>query len=158
MRDDEMNAAVTRHTGEVEADHDEYGVRFWVGAAIGWAIIGYGAWLLYGDDEANWYNTARLVVIGIIAHDVVWLIVSVGAGWLLARAIGREIPHWIRWAGWTSAIVVAMWLPLARGYGDRLNNDTILPRNYTTSILILLPVIWIGAALYGVASRSRPDG
>ena len=78
-----MNAVVTRNAGEGEADQDEYGVRFWVGAAIGWAIIVYGAVLLYGDDEANWFNTARLVVIGIIAHDVVWLIVSVGAGWLL---------------------------------------------------------------------------
>lgn len=147
-----MNA-MSDQTSEVE--HNEYGVLFWIGAVIGWAIIAYGAWLLYGDDEANWYNTARLVVIGIIAHDVVWLIVSVGAGWLLSRLIGREIPHWIRWAGWTSAIVIAMWLPLARGYGDRLNNDTILPRNYTTSILILIPVIWIGAAVYGAISRSR---
>jgi len=141
----------------VEGDHNEYGALFWIGAAFGWAIIISGAWLLYGDEEANWFNTISLVTIGIVAHDIVWLIVSVGAGWLLARLIGREVPHWIRWAGWTTAIVLAMWLPLARGYGDRLGNDTILPRNYTTSILILLPVIWTGAAIYGAISRSRSD-
>ena len=50
-----------------------------------------------------------------------------------------------------------MWLPVGRRYGDRLANDTILPRNYTNSILVLLAVIWIGAAVYGVVSARRSD-
>ncbi len=145
----------------------EFGITFWIATAIGWAIIVYGMVLLFGDDEAEWFNTARLVAIGIVAHDVVWLVVSVGTGWLLARMVGRSLPHWVRWAGWTSAIVIAIWLPLARGYGDQLNNATILPRNYATSILILLPSIWVAAAIWGVlstrrqgveASRLHPDG
>lgn len=133
----------------------EYGVLFWVGTLLGWAIIIYGASLLINDDEAEWFNTVRLVAIGIVAHDVVWLAVSVGAGWLLSRLVGREIPFWIRWAGWTTAVIVAMWLPVGRRYGDRLGNDTILPRNYTNSIVVLLVVVWVGAALYGFISSRR---
>lgn len=142
--------------------HRHYGVTFWVGAALGWTIIVYGAWLLVADDEAEWLNTVRLAAIGVIAHDVVWLSVSVGAGWLVTRIIGRGIPFWIRWAAWTTAVIVAMWLPVGRRYGDRLNNDTILPRNYTNSIVVLLVVIWAGAAIYGaISARSaaqRSDG
>lgn len=134
---------------------NKYGFLFWVGTVLGWAIIIYGARLLLADDEAEWFNTVRLAAIGIIAHDVVWLAVSVGTGWLLSRIIGREVPFWIRWAGWTTAIIVVMWLPVGRRYGDRLNNDTILPRNYTNSIVILLAVIWVGAAVYGFVSSRR---
>jgi hypothetical protein len=136
-------------------EQNKYGVLFWVGTVLGWTIMIYGARLLVADDEAEWFNTVRLAAIGIIAHDVVWLAVSVGTGWLLSRIIRREIPFWIRWAGWTTAIVVAMWLPVGRRYGDRLNNDTILPRNYTNSIVILLAVIWVGAATYGFVSARR---
>ena len=118
-------------------------------------IIGYGAPLMLSDDEAEWFNIVRLVTIGIIAHDIVWQSLSVVAGMLVSRILGREIPFWVRWAGWTTAIIVAMWWPVGRRYGDRLNNDTILPRNYTNSIVILLAVIWIGAAAYGLASSRR---
>jgi|TARA_R110002110_G_scaffold11667_3_gene55891 hypothetical protein len=98
------------NTQRKESKH-EYGVLFWVGTVIGWAIIIYGARLLLADDEAEWFNTVWLVAIGIIANDIVWLGVSVGGGWLLSRMIGREIPFWIR------------------RYGDRMDNATILPQN-----------------------------
>jgi hypothetical protein len=138
-------------------EQKKYGVLFWFGTILGWAIIIYGGRLLLADDAAEWLNTVRLAAIGIVAHDVVWLAVSVGTGWLLSRVLGREIPFWIRWAGWTTAVIVAMWLPVGRRYGDRLNNDTILPRNYTNSIVILLAVIWVGAAVYGFGSSRRDD-
>jgi hypothetical protein len=136
------------------AEH-EYGRLFWVGTVLGWIVIAYGAKLLLDDPEAKWFNTARLVALGIVAHDIVWLSLSVGAGWLCARIIGRRVPYWIRWGTWTSIIVLAMWFPLWRGYGDRIGNDTILPRNYGTSILILLPVVWIGAFGWELLRRRR---
>lgn len=144
-----------QHSDQAGDPGSKYGALFWVGTLLGWVIIGYGARLLLADDEAEWFNIVRLVAIGIIAHDIVWLSLSVGAGWLISRIIGREIPFWVRWAGWTTAIIVAMWWPVGRRYGDRLNNDTILPRNYTNSIVILLAVIWLGAAAYGFASSRR---
>jgi hypothetical protein len=147
------------HTEDIDrtAQNHEYGAAFWAGTVMGWAIIVYGAVLLVGDDEAEWFNTIRLVAIGIVAHDIVWLAASIGTGWALSRVLGRKVPHWITWAGWTSAIIIALWLPLARGYGDRLNNDTILPRNYAASILILLPLIWAAAAIWGLFSARRDD-
>lgn len=133
----------------------EYGLLFWIGTAVGWAIIGYGLVLLVGDPEASWFNALRLTAIGLVAHDAVWLPLSIGGTWLVARAIGRDVPGWIRWAGWTSAIVIAMWFPLWRGYGDRIGNDTILPRDYRASIVILLGVIWVGAATAALVSARR---
>lgn len=133
-----------------------YGTLFWAGTVLGWAIIAYGLKLLFDDPEASWFNTLRLTAIGLVAHDAIWLAVSVGGGWLLARALGRSIPHWVRWSAWTSAIVLALWFPLWRGYGDRIGNPTILPRNYSASIVILLGVIWlIGASSAVVAKRLR---
>lgn len=146
----EPSAAVPSDDDVRQRSGHEYGVLFWVGAIIGWAAIAYGTILLIGDDEASWFNTARLVAIGLVAHDGAWLAASVGTGWLLSRWIGREIPFWIRWGGWTSAIVVALWWPVGRRYGDALGNDTILPRDYTQSIIVLLVVIWVAAAAYGL--------
>lgn len=158
---DDLPTAPAQTTGATATSRDgaagghEYGVLFWVGAVLGWAVIAYGAVLLVGDDEAEWFNTVRLVAIGVIAHDVIWLAASVGSGWLLSRVVGRAIPFWIRWGGWTTAVIVAMWLPVGRRYGDRLNNDTILPRDYTHSIIALLVVIWVAAAAYGLIERRR---
>jgi hypothetical protein len=158
---DDLLADTARRSGDADASHDGaaddhgYGVLFWVGALLGWVVIAYGAILLFGDEEAEWFNTVRLVAIGVIAHDVIWLAVSVGSGWLLSRVLGREIPFWVRWGGWTTAIIVAMWLPVGRRYGDRLNNDTIIPRNYTNSIIALLVVIWVAAAAYGLIDERR---
>jgi hypothetical protein len=140
--------------GQPQHEH-EYGALFWVGTLVGWAVIAYGAKLLYDDPEASWFNTARLVALGIIAHDIIWLAVSIGLGWLCARIIGRAVPFWVRWAGWTSVIVLAMWLPVWRSYGDRIGNNTILPRDYTMSILVLLPLIWIAAGAYALVQRRR---
>lgn len=142
-------------TGELDPGERAYGATFWVGTAVGWAIILYGAKLLFDDPEASWYNTVRLAAIGLVAHDVVWLGLSVGVAWLAARALGRPVPFWVRWATWTTAIVVAMWFPLWRRYGDRLRNDTILPRDYATSIVILLIVIWVAAFAYELVRRRR---
>ncbi len=151
-----MTGAAEHHddlAGHHGADQDEYGVWFWLGAAIGWAIVGYGILLILGDPEANWKETGRLVAISIIAHDVVWLGVSVGVGWLLARVLGRTVPFWIRWATWTTFVLGAMAFPLVRRYGDRFGNDTILPRNYTTSFVVLVAIVWVGAATYGLVGR-----
>ncbi|NND75514.1 MAG: hypothetical protein HKN44_10970 [Ilumatobacter sp.] len=131
------------------------GALFWTGTVLGWAIIAFGLKLLFDDPEASWFNTLRLTAIGIVAHDIVWLAVSVGGTWLVMRALGRDIPHWIRWATWTSAIVIAMWFPLWRGYGDRIRNDTILPRDYRASIIILLIAIWLGGAAAALVARRR---
>ena len=151
-----------QHSDQAGDPGSKYGALFWVGTILGWLIIVYGARLLLADEEAEWFNVVRLVAIGVIAHDIVWLTLSVGTGWLVSRILGREIPFWVRWAGWTTAIIVAMWWPVGRRYGDRLNNDTILPRNYTNSIVILLAVIWLGAATYGFAflrcSVQRSEG
>lgn len=146
--------ATTDKVQHIESEH-EYGALFWTGTVLGWLIIAYGAKLLFDDPEASWFNTVRLVAIGIVAHDIVWLAISVGVGWLLSKALGTKVPYWIRWSGWTSAIVIAMWFPLWRGYGDRIRNDTILPRNYTASIFILLAVIWLAGGAYGYLRRDR---
>lgn len=108
----------TRHqhsdqpSDQAAAAGSKYGALFWVGTILGRVIIGYGARLLLADDEAEWFNIVRLVTIGVIAHDIMWLTLSVGAGWLISKIIGRVIPFWVRWAGWTTAIIVAMWWPV----------------------------------------------
>lgn len=146
----------------IEDEEPTFGIAFWVGTVIGWIAIGYGVWLLVDDPEAQWVHTLSLAAIGLIAHDVVWLGVSISVGWVLARLLRRRtVPHWLRWGTWTTAIVTAIWFPLWRGYGDRIGNETILVRDYTWSIVVLLIVIWSTAIFSAVfvavrARRRRP--
>ena len=152
--DDSIVDADIDRAGQDGGSEQDHGVGFWIGAAVGWLIIGYGVLLILDDPEANWKETGRLVVVSIVAHDVVWLGVSVGVGWILARMLGRQVPFWIRWAAWTTFVLGAMAFPLIRRYGDRFGNSTILPRNYTTSFVVLVTIVWAGAAIYGFAERA----
>lgn len=49
-----------------------------------------------------------------------------------------------------SAVVLLVSWPLLGGSGRRRDNPTILPRDYTTSVLVVLAVIWVAAAAWFV--------
>ncbi len=150
-----MSAPVGLGDDTVDDDRPR-GAVFWVAAGVGWVVMAFGVWGLF-DNEGN-TKPALLVrwVLGtLLVHDllIVPVVIAVGAlvGWLLP-------PRWrgpVRGALALSALAVLFSYPLWRGFGRRPGDPSALPLDYADSLLVVLAVIWVGAAAVLVARWGR---
>lgn len=123
------------------------GPRFWITAAVGWAVIGWGVYGIFSNRlDTRPANLARFVVGGALLHDLLIAPVVILAGVLVARAVPARFRGPIQAALVVSAIVALFAWPLVRGYGLAANNPTSLPHNYGLNLLIVLGVVWAVAA------------
>lgn len=135
----------------------------WLAIVGGWAVmvvavIGAIRDPLLGS-SASWI----VWVLGVaVVHDAVVLPIVVGCGWLL----GRFAPAAWR-APWRVALVVGAVLvlstwPIARRWGARSDNPSILPLEVGRNLLVLLAGLALGALLGSVVNtwriRRAPDG
>jgi len=90
-----------------------------------------------------------------VLTDAVVAPVVVVAGVVVARLVGA------RWRGYVtggliiSGVVLLVGLPMARGYGLRSDNPSILPLDYTRGLALTLALVWVGVALVAVVSSVR---
>jgi len=133
------------------------GRLFWVTAALGWAVIGWGlrgALIHHIDTRPD--ELARFFVGSALAHDLLFAPIVLAGGLF----IGRLVP-----AGWRSAVqaflivggTVALFAyPEVRGFAHRLHNPTSLPHNYAANLGLVLGLVAAGIVIGAVAPRRRP--
>lgn len=134
------------------------GAAFWIAAAVGLAVIGFGvAGLLRNVDGDALKSFATLFAGGLIVHDgVVAPLVA-----LLSLPLVRLLPRWARpplQAGLVvTALVLVIAFPLVVPGDTRLaNNPSLLPGDYDRGLLIVLGCVWmVTAAGCGWAWRRR---
>ncbi|HUR22606.1 MAG TPA: hypothetical protein VMZ73_01920 [Acidimicrobiales bacterium] len=123
------------------------GPRFWISAAVGWAVIGWGvAGIFRHSLDTRPANLAKFVVGGALLHDLIIAPVLILVGVLVARAVPGRASGPVQAALAISAIVALFSWPLVRAYGLAANNPTSLPHNYGLNLLIVLGVVWAVAA------------
>jgi hypothetical protein len=130
---------------------DTRGIGFWLGFGMGWAMIAIGLVLLVTTGGFGHVVDVGIWIVGLdLVHDLAFAPIAT----LVALVAVALLPHRLRapiLAGLgASAVVLLIAWPLLGGYGRRRDNPTILPRNYTTSVLIVLAVIWAIAAAWFV--------
>jgi hypothetical protein len=137
-------------------DHPRAGPLFWISAAMGWAVIGYGLRGIFQHSlDTRPANLARFVVGGALLHDLVVAPLVILAGVLLARAVPGRARGVVQAALVVSGIVALFSYPLVRAYGLAANNPTSLPHNYTANLLVVLGLVWaVAAAVFVVRLRS----
>lgn len=127
------------------------GVVFWVGAAIGIAIMAFGIRGVLGQSRGTRPFDLAIWVIGAdLIHDLVIAPLVVVVGVVVVATVGRRWRPPIRGGLMASAIVFAVgWAPL-RGYGRATapDNPTIQPLNYTTAVASVVAAIWIIVAIW----------
>ncbi len=141
------------------ADHQETGrgPLFWTALVAGWAVMAFGIVGVMTNtrdtrpaDLARWFLGAAVVHDGVLAPAVL----------LAGAAFGRVLRGRVRapvQAGLIVMGVVTLFaLPLVRGYGVRPDNPTVLFRNYTPSLLVVLAAVSIATAALAVRARRRP--
>ena len=123
------------------------GPRFWISAAVGWAVIGWGVYGIFSNSlDTRPANLAKFVVGGALLHDLLVAPVVILAGVLIARAVPARARGPVQAALVVSGIVALFAWPLVRAYGLAANNPTSLPHNYGLNLLVVLGVVWAVAA------------
>ena len=146
-------------TLEPERDDDRRsGPRFWISAAAGWAIIGFGLRGIFEKSlDTRPGNLARFVVGGALLHDLLVAPLVILLGVLLARAVPGRARAIVQAALAVSGIVALFSYPLVRASGLATNNPTSLPHNYTANLLVVLGVVWaVAAGMVIVRLRTAP--
>jgi hypothetical protein len=131
----------------------DYGVRFWVGVVIGWAIIAYGIHSAYRTPIKSRpvYSLEVLVLLALI-HDLVVAPAVVGIGLGLRRILpGGIIVRVAVGASIVSVIVTAFTWGEIRGYGKTPSLQSLQLGNYATGLLTVLGVVWGVAAVIATA-------
>lgn len=132
-----------------------YGVSFWIGLVIGWAIIGFGLRGVFGDPLGTVPPELARWTFGLaVAHDAILAplvtIIGLALAWILPRRLRGPVLAALA----ASGIVMLFSWPLLRGYGKRDNNSSKLPHDYVVNVGIVLAVIW-GVALVTILVRWR---
>ncbi|MDQ4068667.1 MAG: hypothetical protein M3203_04200 [Actinomycetota bacterium] len=126
---------------------DRPGPLFWISAAAGWAVIGYGLrGILENSVDTRPSQLARFVVGGALLHDLVVAPLVIVAGVVVARTVPGRARAVVQAGLLVSGVAALFSYPLVRAYGLAANNPTSLPHNYARNLLILLGIVWAVAA------------
>jgi hypothetical protein len=140
-------------------DHPS-GATFWVGLAIGVAVMAYGVKGLLGAAEATQpSNLAQFFIGAGIVHDALFAPIAVLVGWLTLRALPAVARNPVRIALAMSVLLVMFSWPLVRRWGARESNPSLLPLDYGRNLVVGLVAIWVVTASIvtarAVAGRRR---
>lgn len=129
----------------------------WPLYAVGTAMMAYGVWgQVYGESTKP-VRVAVLWVVAALAHDLVIAPIAFTLGWLARRAVPGRVRASLQGAVLVAVGLVLVAVPALGRYGERSDNTSVLPRDYTQGLLVALGCVAAGAVLHaGVrAVRSR---
>jgi hypothetical protein len=129
------------------------GRSFWIGLALGTPVMVYGAVELV--NQTGWpraFGVARWFGGGILLHDLVLVPIVLAVVWAIGRWTPTAVHTPLRAAVLGSGLILGIGWPGLRGYGNKPDNATIHPLDYSTAVLTLLALVW-GAALMWSAWR-----
>ena len=137
-------------------DEHHLGLVFWLGLAIGGAVMAFGVRGVLADlGPDNPFKLATWVVGLDLAHDLLLAPAVVILGLLLARVLPASARGPVRAAAGLSGMVVLFSIPLITAWGRRAGNSSTLPLNYAPRVLIVLAAIWVVAGVVIVVRRVR---
>ena len=120
---------------------------------LGAVLVGWGFYGLYTaprhPQPVPWLTF--FVGAGVLT-DLIVTPVVVLVGVVVARLAGARWRPYVASGLVTSGVILLVGLPLARGYGRRSDNPSILPLDYTRGLLVTLALVWAGVAVAGAMS------
>lgn len=131
------------------ADREASPKVFWTLTVLGGAVLVFGivGFLQRGVPLGRWsfWSFGALVL-----HDLVVAPAYLLVAWILRRLVPAVVRPPVTVGLVLTAIVGLYSWPVLRRYGDGAQdgNPTILPGNYTTGLLTVLAVIWLGCAVW----------
>jgi hypothetical protein len=134
-------------------------VRFWLAAAVGWAVIATGVLGVLRDADATRPGDLTRWFLGLLLlHDLVLVPIALSSAWLLSHVAPLSLRTPLLLGAAATALVVALAWPLVRGYGEREANPTLLPLPYGRNLAVALALVWsavVVTSMLGWRHRSR---
>lgn len=114
-----------------------------------------GVWV-HRVDTRPWLGAKDLVAFwlgGALLHDLLVAPLTLAVALVVRRAVPHPLRSWALGALVVSATTTLMAWPALRGYGERPDNPTILPRDEWRGLAIILALVWT-LALAGAATSA----
>ena len=135
---------------------DHRGAGFWLSAAAGWALIGWGVRGAVDHRlDTRPPDLARFFVAGVAVHDLLFAPLVLVAGVAVGRLAPRRWRSHVQGALIVSGVLALFAYPEVRGFAHGLNNPTSLPHNYAANLILVVATVWLGAAVMAVVSVAR---
>ena len=132
------------------------GRLFWVTAAVGWVVIGWGLrGALHHRIDTRPTELTRFFVGGAVIHDLIFAPVVLLAGVAVAHLTPRRWRSYIQAALIISGLLVLFTYPEVRGYAKGLHNPTSLTHNYATNLIVVIAVEWVVTAAVAAGTALR---
>jgi hypothetical protein len=142
--------------GPQPSDH-RAGPLFWVSAALGWVVIGFGLRGIFMHRlDTRPANLAKFVVGGALLHDLLIAPLVILVAVLLARKVPGRARATVQGALAVTGTLAVFSYPLVRAYGLAAHNPTSLPHNYTLNLMIVLGLVWAVTAGLLIVRRRKP--
>jgi hypothetical protein len=155
-----MGDTVGRDVKTDVVDQETPGRGIWIGLALGAPVMAYGSFELV--QQAGWpraFGVTRWIAGGILLHDLVLVPLVLALVWAVGRWTPAAVHTPLRAAVLGTGLIVAVGWPGLRGYGNRSDNPTIHPLDYSTAVLTALAVLWVAMASWAawrlLRSRAR---
>ena len=139
-----------------DRDEPRPGWLAWAVIASGWVVMGIAVVGAVGDvrigDLGSW---ATWVLGAALVHDALLLPVVTALGWLLTRWVPVPYRVPLRTALVVSGIVALTVWPIARRWGARADNPSLLPLPVQRNLAIIVAVLIAVAIAVGAVSAWR---
>ena len=132
------------------------GRSFWIGAAAGWSLIGYGLrGVLHHSLDTRPAQLARFWIGGALVHDLLLAPAVLAIGVLVTRRLSRH-RRTVQRALIILGPLALFSYPEIRDYARILRNPTSLPHNYTANFFVVAGAVIVGVvASSGLRTRRR---
>ena len=132
------------------------GALFWGSAAAGWAVIAWGVWGAVGQHvDTRPADLVRLVIGGILVHDLIVVPLALLAAWLVATAVPARGRRWVQAALVATAPLALFAYPMVRGFGRVPGNPTALPHHYAANVALVTSTVALAVAAVAAVDALR---
>lgn len=120
------------------------GPIFWTGVLVGWTVILAGVVGALVDSRLTHPRSMAIWIVGcLVAHDFVLAPMVFGVGKALRRVASASGRKLLQACFVLYGALVLVSIPVLGRFGQRPDNDTLLPRDYGVGLIVALIVVWL---------------
>jgi hypothetical protein len=124
--------------------------------ALGLALGGYGAVLLWDNPWQVIIHIGVWAAAGVVIHDFVFAPLCAAVGLAARKLIRGRVWTPVAVAGLCTVVLALLAIPVYAKPGAHLDNMTVLDRNYPLGLWVSIAIVWACVPLYYLAIRLLP--
>ncbi len=115
-----------------------------MGVLVGWTVILAGVIGALIDSRFTHPRSMAIWIVGcLVAHDFVLAPLVFGLGKALRRAASGAERKLLQVCFVLYGVIFLVSIPVLGRFGQRPDNDTLLPRDYGVGLIVTLVVVWL---------------